>query len=256
VVTSPTAAAFQDVLNVLRRRYPLLEVVLSPTQVQGESAPPQIVAALEGLNAREDIDVVLVVRGGGSLEDLWAFNDERVARAVSASRAPVVCGVGHETDFSLADFAADLRAPTPSAAAELATPDRHELRAHVDMLSAGLAAVLRAQLRETRWALTEHRSALQHLSPVTLLSQARQRVDDLVARAVGLLEHDLSLRKERLSGLNGRLEGVSPVATLERGYAVLRRQADQQIVRTVSQVGSGDGLVAHVSDGEFEVTVD
>jgi exodeoxyribonuclease VII large subunit len=256
VVTSPTAAAFRDVLNVLRRRYPLVEVVLSPTMVQGESAPTQIVAALESLDACDDIDVILIVRGGGALEELWAFNDERVARAVAASKVPLVCGVGHETDFSLADFAADLRAPTPSAAAELATPDRAELLTQVNQLSGRLAALLRVRLNEARWALTEQEQALQHLSPATLLAQARQRVDDLAARAADLVEHDLLLRRERLTGLNGRLEGTSPVATLERGYAILSRQVDQQMVLSVSQVDSGDGLVARVSDGEFEVTVD
>ena len=123
VVTSPSAAAFQDVLNVLRRRFPLVEVILSPTLVQGVEAPAQIVRALDRLNRRDDIDVIWVCRGGGSIEDLWAFNDEGVARAIVASRVPVISGVGHEIDFTIADFAADLRAPTPSAAAELLTPD-------------------------------------------------------------------------------------------------------------------------------------
>ena len=128
VVTSPEAAAFQDVQNVLRRRYPLVEVILSPCQVQGEAAPAQIVRAIERLNQYSQVDVILVCRGGGSIEDLWAFNDERVARAMVASRIPVVSGVGHETDFTIADFAADLRAPTPSAAAELMTPNIDDLR--------------------------------------------------------------------------------------------------------------------------------
>ena len=135
VVTSPNAAAFQDVLNVLRRRFPLVEVVLSPTLVQGADAPAQIVRALDRLSRRDDIDVIWVGRGGGSIEDLWAFNDEAVARAIVASRVPVISGVGHETDFTIADFAADLRAPTPSAAAELLTPDISEMQSGLDRLN-------------------------------------------------------------------------------------------------------------------------
>jgi len=254
VVTSPIAAALRDILNVLARRYPLAEVVLSPTLVQGEDAPPQIVAALQALNEREDVDVILLARGGGSLEELWAFNDERVARAVADSRIPVVCGVGHETDFSLADFAADRRAPTPSAAAEIATPDRAELQGHIAALADRLAGALRTAVTQRRWALTEQVRALRHLSPIAQLTQARQRVDELVTRSTDALLHALSLHRERLAGLTGRLEGVSPLATLERGYAIVRRQADGQIVRSVEQVAPDDGLRVRVSDGEFEAT--
>ena len=138
MVTSPNAAALRDVLHVLERRYPLASVLLSPTLVQGEMAPQKIVQAINALNARDEIDVILLVRGGGSLEDLWAFNDEAVARAVAGSRLPIISGIGHETDFSLADFAADKRAPTPSAAAEIATPDIIELRAKLNQLEGRL----------------------------------------------------------------------------------------------------------------------
>jgi exodeoxyribonuclease VII large subunit len=256
VVTSPTAAALRDVLNVLQRRYPLADVLLSPTLVQGDEAPPQIVRALEVLNRHDAADVILLVRGGGSLEDLWAFNDERVARAVASSRIPVVCGVGHETDYSLADFAADCRAPTPSAAAEIATPDRVELGGQVASLIGRLAGALRATLSTHRWALAEQLRALKHLSPSARLAQARQRTDELAARTHDLLRHDVTLRRERLGGLQGRLEGVSPLATLERGYAIVHRRIDGQVVHSVSQVASGDGLRVRVGDGEFGATVD
>jgi exodeoxyribonuclease VII large subunit len=256
VVTSPTAAALRDILHVLARRYPLAEVLLAPTLVQGEEAPPQIVAALEALNARDDVDVILLARGGGSLEELWAFNDERVARAVAGSRIPVVCGVGHETDFSLADFASDRRAPTPSAAAEVATPDRVELRGQVGALAAWLAATLDGELTRMRGRVSEQVRALRHLSPLTWLAQARQRVDDMADRAADALRYDLALRRERLLGMAGRLDGVSPLGTLERGYAVVRRSADGQVVRSVSQVAPGDGLGVRVSDGEFDAVAD
>jgi exodeoxyribonuclease VII large subunit len=252
VVTSPTAAALRDILNVLERRYPLAEVLLSPTQVQGDAAPTQIVAAIEALNVRSDVDVIIIARGGGSLEDLWAFNDERVARAVVASRIPTVCGVGHETDFSLADFAADVRAPTPSAAAELVAPDQMELRAYVTGLSAALAATLRGEIEERRWKLTEQMRALKHLSPQAQLVQARQRVDDLLARAEAATRHSLTLDRERLAGLGGRLTSASPLGTLERGYAIVRRRGTGVIVQSVEQVTPGDTLDIRVTDGEFE----
>ena len=139
VVTSPTGAVIRDICNILARRWPLVEVLLAPTQVQGQDAPPQIVAALDALYARDDLDLIIVARGGGSLEDLWAFNDERVARKIAESPVPVVSGVGHETDFTIADFVADLRAPTPSAAAELTTPDRAELCSATGRVANGIS---------------------------------------------------------------------------------------------------------------------
>jgi exodeoxyribonuclease VII large subunit len=255
VVTSPTAAALRDILNVLGRRYPLAEVLLSPTQVQGDTAPPQIVAAIGALNESGDIDVIIIARGGGSLEDLWAFNDERVARAVAASRIPTVCGVGHETDFSLADFAADVRAPTPSAAAELAAPDQAELRDCVAGLSAALVAALRGEIEERCWKLAEQVRALKHLSPEAQLAQARQRVDDLLARAESATHHNLVLNRERLAGLSGRLNISSPLGTLERGYAIVRQRETGAVVQSVEQITSGDALNIRVTDGEFEAEV-
>ncbi len=252
VVTSPTAAALRDILNVLGRRYPLASVLLSPTQVQGDAAPPQIVTALDALNERDDVDVIIVARGGGSMEDLWAFNDERVARAVAASRIPIICGVGHETDFSLADFAADARAPTPSAAAELVAPDRAELRAQTMGQAAALTAALQGAIEERRWRLAEQARALKHLSPAVQLAQSRQRVDDLLSRAEAATRHNLTLHRERVRGLSGRLAGVSPLGTLERGYAIVRRQETGTVVQSVAQVTAGDALSVRVADGEFE----
>jgi exodeoxyribonuclease VII large subunit len=254
VVTSPTAAALRDVLHVLERRYPFSEVVLSPALVQGTDAPPQIEAALARLNTCLGIDVILLVRGGGSLEELWAFNDERVVRAVAGSRVPVVCGVGHETDITLADFAADARAPTPSAAAEMATPDRQELRDRVEVFRTRTAGGGRVMLQAWHAALTEKERVLKVLTPLVRVAQARQRTDDLADRAADLMSRDLSLRKERLLGLVGRIDGLSPLAVLERGYALVRRRDDGRLVRSVTQVEPGDGLRVRVSDGELEAT--
>lgn len=252
VVTSPNAAALRDILNVLARRYPLARVLLSPTPVQGNDAPPRIVAAIQALSARDDIDLVIVARGGGSLEDLWAFNDEQVARAIVACRHPVISGVGHETDFTIADLAADVRAPTPSAAAELAVPDRVELAAGVAGLSARLAEVMQAQLAERRMVLGGYERALRHLSPQIRLRNARQRVDDLTAAALGHFVQDMTLRRERLAGLAARLESLSPLATLARGYAVVRQRESGQVVTSVDQVSPGAPLSIRVADGSFE----
>lgn len=256
IVTSRTAAALRDILNVLTRRFPLTEVLLSSTPVQGDAAPPQIVGAIEALNERSDVDVIIVARGGGSLEELWAFNDEGVARAIARSRIPVVSGVGHETDFSLADFAADRRAPTPSAAAELVVPDQAEIRAQLEERAGALITTLQRIIEEQRWRLVDQARALGHLSPAAQLLQGRQRVDDLTERAGKTMQHELRLRREQLEGLLGRLGGVSPVATLERGYAIVRRQDPEAVIRSVAQVAPGDRLDVQVADGEFAVEVE
>jgi exodeoxyribonuclease VII large subunit len=251
VVTSPTAAALRDIINVLSRRFPLTRVLLSPTLVQGDAAPSQIVEAIGALNRRSDVDVIIVSRGGGSLEELWAFNDERVARAVAASRTPVICGVGHETDFSLADFAADRRAPTPSSAAELAVPDQLEIRERLGDWVIGLTNAAVDAVRERRWRLNDRVRVLKHVSPAVQLVQARQRIDDLICRAERTIGHAISVRRERLDGLLGRLTGLSPKRTLQRGYAIVRRSDTDAVVRSVAQVASGDTLDIRVADGEF-----
>ncbi len=250
VVTSPTAAALRDVLHVLSRRYPLARVLLSSSPVQGEAAPPGLVAALDRLNARDDVDVVLVVRGGGSLEDLWAFNDERVVRAIAASRLPVVSGVGHETDFTLADFAADRRAPTPSAAAEVVTPDVAELRVTLAQMRAQLSRAVDRQLSVRRGAVETHRRALQHLSPTARLSNARQRVDDLALRLDQALDHRLEIALRDIAGLAARLSSLDPGAVLTRGYAIVRERASGRVLASARAVSAGQGLTLQFADGE------
>lgn len=253
VVTSPAAAALRDIVKVLSRRFPLTKVLLAPTLVQGEAAPRQIVDAIHALNERRDVELIIVSRGGGSLEELWAFNDEGVARAIADSQIPVICGVGHETDFSLADFAADRRAPTPSAAAELAVPDQAEIRAQVEDWAAAATSAVRKGLQERRWRMADCVRALRHLSPANQLMQARQRVDELARRAEKAVRHDIHLRGERLDGLVGRLTGLSPERTMRRGYAIVRHGETGRVVRSVKQVSSGDHLDVRVADGRFDV---
>jgi exodeoxyribonuclease VII large subunit len=255
IVTSPTAAALRDILNVLGRRYPLVRVLLSPTLVQGDAAPAQIVSAIQALSARDDVDLVIVARGGGSLEDLWAFNDEAVARAIVACRHPVISGVGHETDYSISDLSADLRAPTPSAAAELAVPDQVELAASIAGLAARLADVLQGQIAERRAALAGRQQVLRHLSPQARLRNARQQVDDLLATATAQVRHDLALRRERLAGLSAQLQSLGHEATLARGYAIVYQAETGRVVNSLRQVSPGDQLAVRVADGTFEATV-
>lgn len=256
VVTSPTAAAFRDVVNVLTRRYPLAQVLLSPTLVQGETAPPQIVAALAALNTRDDVrdlpDVILIVRGGGSLEDLWAFNDERVARAVAASSIPVISGVGHETDFTLTDFAADHRAPTPSAAAEMAAPDRAELRALVQQHEMRLARTLDAQLQGFRERVAQLNRALQYLSPAVRLANARQRVDDVLARADATVAHRLIVQRQQVQGLAARLSALNPDAVLGRGYAIVQERKTGHVITSAKTITPGFALTLRLQDGEAD----
>ncbi len=254
LVTSPAGAALRDLLNVIRRRFPMAGVILSPTPVQGDDAPPQIVAALHALAEAARPDVIIVARGGGSLEDLWAFNDERVARALAAMPVPVVSGVGHETDFTIADFVADVRAPTPSAAAELVTPSRDQLRNQVNALAAQTAEALSSAIHDRRTSLREQSAQLKVLSPQARLADARQRVDDLLARAAVALTHRLALERERWNGLAQALNGVSPLAVLSRGYAIVT-QPDGRVVRKANEVKSGDPLRVRVGEGEFGVQV-
>ena len=254
LVTSSAGAALRDILSVIRRRCPLVEVLLAPTTVQGDDAPPRIVAALEAV-CQFDPDVVIVARGGGSLEDLWCFNDERVVRAIAASPVPVISGVGHETDFTLADFAADQRAPTPSAAAELVTRDRLQLLAANQDLAVRLADAMRSQLRQQGWALAERQAALRGLSPVAQVRAAQQNLDDQVLRLGLALQHRLALDSQRWRGLQQALGNVNPLAVLERGYALVTGP-DGSVVRRVDQAQPGAQLRVRVSDGEFPVVVE
>jgi exodeoxyribonuclease VII large subunit len=254
IVTSPTGAALRDMLNTLRRRYPLAEVVLAPAPVQGDEAPPALVAALRNLNLAAAPDVILLARGGGSIEDLWAFNDERVVRAVTESAAPVITGVGHETDFTLVDFAADLRAPTPTAAAELATPVTiQDLRTGLSELSAELNSSVTNIIHQSRLGLDNFRSGLQFYTPLRRVQTDRQRLDELSRRLLTAQMHRLALEAARRKGAEDRLLALSPLAVLGRGYAVVTKK--DSVVVSRSQVQSGDEVHIRVKDGEFDAQV-
>ncbi len=251
IVTSATGAALRDMLNTLRRRLPLAQVILAPSPVQGVEAPPALVKAIQALNLQSP-DVILLARGGGSIEDLWAFNDERVVRAVAASAVPIICGVGHETDFTLCDFAADVRAPTPTAAAELATQiTMLDLRAGLQSYATRMAAATLKLLAEQKAALAALAAQLRYVSPDRRIQSERQRVDELGRRAQASLFHHIQLQSTHIQGMERRLAALNPLAVLGRGYAVVTRKEDGSIVSRVAQ--ASNEMKVRVSDGEFEV---
>jgi len=253
IVTSATGAALQDVLNTLRGRFPLAEILLAPAPVQGDDAPPEIERSLKRLEAAGP-DVILLVRGGGSLEDLWAFNEETVVRAIAACKIPIVTGVGHETDFTLADFAADVRAPTPTGAAVLATPDAAELRASLGSLLWQLDGAVTTTLAASRREAADLQLRLMRVSPQRKIQEDRQRIDQLVERAARGMRSFHSLRTARLDGLTSRLQALSPLGVLQRGYAVVRGP-DGSILHSVKQLQNGDTVTARVSDGSLAAQV-
>jgi exodeoxyribonuclease VII large subunit len=305
IVTSPTGAVIRDFLNIVRRRHSGLNVLLYPVSVQGESAPGEIETAIAALNrvspdGADLVDVIVVARGGGSLEDLAPFNSERVARAIAASRLPVVSAVGHETDFTIADFVADLRVPTPSAAAELVTEAHHKIGEYLNAQSARLERAARYQLLQARQRLARVPAGLAQARVAALHHRLAQRLDDLTFRqesalsarlrrlqnryaslAATVLRHDprqaiaharehltdyrtrlcrsieqtLHVSRARLGALDARLHSLSPLAVLDRGYALVLG-SDGRLVRSVEQVVPGDRLTTRLADGSFSSNVD
>ncbi|MCH8744241.1 MAG: exodeoxyribonuclease VII large subunit [Chloroflexi bacterium] len=252
VVTSPSGAVFHDIQNVIQRRYPLVELLLAPSQVQGDRAAPNLVAAIEGLNRDGRSDLIIVARGGGSLEELWPFNEETVARAIYASRIPVVSAVGHETDVTIADLVADLRAPTPSAAAELVVPDRNVLRQDLAQLA---LRCHRAISLEMQGMAGEVSTLTQRLSSgLPDWETWRRRIDDLGRVVNDSLAKRLQLTQIEVGGLQQRLAALNPAAILRRGFSVVQLGQDGQVVTSAKQVQGGDALTITVSDGSIPAT--
>src|SRR5579859_1291864 len=249
IVTSPQAAALRDMLRVLRMRYPLARVILSPALVQGAEAPASIAHALDLLNEHGEADVVIVGRGGGSIEELWAFNEELVARAIARSRIPVISGVGHETDFTIADFVADYRASTPTAAATVAVPNIEDWFADLSAKQRDLTSLMQDYLCDLEEQLERVRLDLHRVSPLKLVDQRRQQLDDTTERLQTHMQHIIALQAERLRGAAAQLHSLSPLLTIARGYAVVRHDTNQAIVTSVQQVQPGDTLTILVQDG-------
>jgi len=249
VVTSADGAVFHDFSVIARRRWPAVDIVLVPAAVSGAGAAPTIVRGLQKAGRMRGVEVIVVARGGGSLEELWAFNDEAVARAIAASPTPVVSAVGHETDFTIADFVADLRAPTPSAAAELLTPDAASMCAHAARLAqrARQAALRLLARRQHELRLLRGRRVLY--APVALLAEPRQRADEGLRRARAAIAQSFERRRARLDALRERARALDPLAVLARGYCVVRRLPQGALVRSIGQLSAGDETEVVLRDG-------
>lgn len=259
VVTSADAAALRDILRTLKARYPLVDVVLASCLVQGPEASAQIEGAIQTINRWavevQPVDVLIVARGGGSLEELAAFNDERVARALAASQVPTISGVGHETDFTIADFVADVRAPTPTAAATLAVPDQRELHDQLEGARRFLVDRALGQLRSARRDVRAHRRLLARVSPQVIVAMHRQRIDELTWRASVRLRARLDVLHERVAAQHNRMQALNPRHVLARGYAIVQQPASGTVVTRTEQVTAGDRLRVTVADGSFAVEV-
>ena len=254
IVTSPTGAAIRDMINVIGRRFPCAEIFIYPAQVQGASAAPQIIEGINYFNKTKSADVLIVGRGGGSAEDLWAFNDENLARTVAGSSIPVISAVGHESDFTICDFVADKRAPTPSAAAELAVPDVMELKSYIDGIVNRLSSSLLGKI-------TSYRRSLKYLTESAVLSDSTYLINDKRMELLHILEKlDFRLEKKveesknKFGTLISKLEALSPVAVLSRGYGFVLDDGGKT-VRTVDGISVGQNLRVHVLDGDLDVTV-
>ncbi len=254
VVTSPSGAAIHDILRVLERRGVGVVVRLCPVRVQGEGAAQEIARAITLLNEQPDIDVLIVGRGGGSLEDLWAFNEEPVARAIAASRLPVISAVGHEIDVSIADFVADLRAATPTAAAEMVAKSRLELEAHLDRQRMQLAALMRQRLQ--RWQLLLAPLQRRLVSPQMQLTLRRQQTGGWQRRLDNAMKHRVDRQRSRVAALAGRLDALSPLRTLQRGYAIALRESDGTAVHDATMLAAGERLQLRLEKGAARVVVE
>lgn len=254
VVTSNTGAAVHDIINVISRRFPMTELVIAPVQVQGASAAGQIAAAIREFNACDGADVLIVGRGGGSVEDLWAFNEEIVALAVYDSHIPVISAVGHETDFTICDFVADLRAPTPSAAAELAVPDWREQKLYVDALFNQCKDTVLAGIQAEEDNLRFITKRLEYANPMTVIENKIQTVDIISQKIYDKVRENLALKSGEFAAILAKLDALNPMKVMQRGYAIAYK--NETAVTSVLDINKGDKLKIRLLDGAFNVTVD
>ena len=253
IVTSLTGAALQDMLNTIQKRWPIASILLSPAAVQGVEAPAALFNAFERLE-KEHPDVIIIGRGGGSIEDLWAFNDEFLVRRIAESPVPVISGIGHETDFTLVDFVADLRAPTPTGAAVAATPDIQEIRGYLDALSMQLTNCMRDKIQTNRSDLQLLAHRLELRAPFRQIQQEKQSVDQLQIRLTQCLNHILQQERLRLSAIDQRLAAVNPESVLKRGYALIEKKG-KGLVTSAAELMPQDSVRILMADGNVEATI-
>ena len=254
VVTSETGAAIKDIENILSRRYPIAEVILCPVLVQGEGASRQIVDAIQRFNSIKACDVMIVGRGGGSIEDLWAFNDERVARAIYESEIPIISAVGHETDFTISDFVADLRAPTPSAAAELAVPNINDIYTEIDSYVLSLNKEITYILENYKTDLSILSNTLKNKNPEKIIEEKRLRLDIIYSELLKAFNNKLSLHKDKFAKLNSKLNILSPLKVLSMGYTIAI-SSDGKSIKSVNDTEINENLILKMFDGEIDCVV-
>ena len=255
IVTSATGAAVRDILHILKRRFPYAKVWIYPVLVQGEQACEQIVEGIHYFNTHKKVDVIITGRGGGSIEELWAFNEEIVARAIAASDIPIISAVGHETDFTIADFVADLRAPTPSAAAELAVPSQYELREKIQTLASHLTYTMHTRIARKKDTLGHLTQAVSPRNLIDGIEQQRVLLDTLNKTLLHSIQMQINTNKEQLSALCGKLNTLSPLAVIARGYAVVKDE-NQCIIKSVSKVKKGSHIDVQLVDGNLQCKVE
>ena len=251
VVTSSTGAAFQDILNVARRRFSNVEIILNPAPVQGEGAAKKIACAISELDELNEVDVIIVGRGGGSLEDLWAFNEEVVARAIYSCKTPVISAVGHEIDWTIADFAADVRAPTPSAAAEMVIGRKDEFLEKIQGLGLSLTSSIRGALEKQRFFLENLMASYGFRHPTDLLRQYEQRIDELAYRMESRLANQVNFIKEKVAALLRHLDALSPLNVLGRGYSITFSLPNRTVVKTFRGVSKGEEIETMLAEGKI-----
>ena len=253
VITSPTGAAVQDITNIIRRRFPSADIVLAPVLVQGESAPEQLVRAVNKFSASKIADVVIIGRGGGSAEDLWAFNDEQLAYAVYNCETPIISGVGHETDFTVCDFVADVRASTPSAAAELAVPDRQELMSYYFKQKQYISAMLDRKIKTAQLRLENQQRRMSASSPKLKAEQLEKQLSAKSEKLTRFMNIYISDKENKLIAAKGKLDGLNPLNVLNRGYAIAEK--DEKIITSSKQLKDGDDFTVILSDGKINAKV-
>ena len=253
VITSPTGAAVQDITNTIRRRFPSADIVLAPVLVQGESAPEQLVRAVNKFSASKIADVVIIGRGGGSAEDLWAFNDEQLAYAVYNCETPIISGVGHETDFTVCDFVADVRASTPSAAAELAVPDRQELMSYYFKQKQYISAMLDRKIKTAQLRLENQQRRMSASSPKLKAEQLEKQLSAKSEKLTRFMNIYISDKENKLIAAKGKLDGLNPLNVLNRGYAIAEK--DEKIITSSKQLKNGDDFTVILSDGKINAKV-
>ena len=253
VITSPTGAAVQDIRNILYRRFPCVNIVMCPVLVQGDSAPEQLVRAVKMLDLYNACDVIIIGRGGGSIEDLWAFNDETLAYAIYDCKIPVISAVGHETDFTICDFVSDMRAPTPSAAAELAVPDKAELMSYYNSQLQYLSSFMDSQFRKSSSQLIDFQRRISLVSPQSRIDKYERNIELLLNKSQNLINEKYSEKSNGITKISAKLESLNPLSVLSRGYSIAEK--DGCVITSSTQLNKGDNFTLEFSDGKINATV-